>query len=428
MLEALGEIEQFAAEVRRRRHPATSCCSAWAAPRWRRRCCAARFAPAARTGRACTCSTRPTPATIRAVQDAVDLERTLFLVSSKSGGTIEPLSLFAHFFSLVADGGSFVAITDPGSGLAAARAGSTASADVPRRPGHRRALQRAVAVRDRPGGADRDRRARAAGGRRRARGRPGVDDQTRSVRRRSARRLLARRRPQRARRGRARQAHVRDRRRRCPGSGCGSSSWWPSRPASTARGILPVAEEPLGRAGATTARTASSRTCLTSPSPSRELDDRVQALARRGAPADHDPDPRPARPRPRVPARRARRRGRRLGAGDQPLRPAQRAAGEGRHQARARRATKPTTSCPRSPTPTRPRCARCCSAPRRRTTSRSWPTREPSTRVRRGRRRAARGDPRSRRRRRRRSATAPASCTRPASSTRAARRSGASCS
>ncbi len=54
---------------------------------------------------------------IRAVQAAVELERTLFLVSSKSGGTIEPLSLFAHFHSLVEDGSRFVAITDPGSGL-----------------------------------------------------------------------------------------------------------------------------------------------------------------------------------------------------------------------------------------------------------------------------------------------------------------------
>jgi transaldolase / glucose-6-phosphate isomerase len=54
---------------------------------------------------------------ISAIQDAVDLEHTLFVVSSKSGGTIEPLSLFAHFNSLVPDGKSFVAITDPGSGL-----------------------------------------------------------------------------------------------------------------------------------------------------------------------------------------------------------------------------------------------------------------------------------------------------------------------
>jgi glucose-6-phosphate isomerase len=58
-------------------------------------------------------------ATILAVQGAIDLKRTLFVVSSKSGGTIEPLSLFAHFFGLVGEGQSFVAITDPGSGLEA---------------------------------------------------------------------------------------------------------------------------------------------------------------------------------------------------------------------------------------------------------------------------------------------------------------------
>jgi glucose-6-phosphate isomerase len=55
---------------------------------------------------------------IRATEGAVDLARTLFIVSSKSGGTIEPLSLFAHFWSLREDGRSFAAITDPGSGLA----------------------------------------------------------------------------------------------------------------------------------------------------------------------------------------------------------------------------------------------------------------------------------------------------------------------
>jgi transaldolase / glucose-6-phosphate isomerase len=58
-------------------------------------------------------------ARIRAVQDAVDLQNTLFVVSSKSGGTIEPLSLFAHFFSVVENANRFVAITDPGSGLEA---------------------------------------------------------------------------------------------------------------------------------------------------------------------------------------------------------------------------------------------------------------------------------------------------------------------
>ncbi len=55
------------------------------------------------------------------VQDtgrAVDPARTLFIVSSKSGGTIEPLSLYAHFSTLAPGPNSFIAITDPGSGLA----------------------------------------------------------------------------------------------------------------------------------------------------------------------------------------------------------------------------------------------------------------------------------------------------------------------
>jgi transaldolase/glucose-6-phosphate isomerase len=58
-------------------------------------------------------------ATVRDVSERIEAERTLFLVSSKSGGTIEPLSLFAHFWSLANDGQNFAAITDPGSGLEA---------------------------------------------------------------------------------------------------------------------------------------------------------------------------------------------------------------------------------------------------------------------------------------------------------------------
>ena len=57
------------------------------------------------------------PAAILAVQESIDLDRTLFVVSTKSGGTIETLSLFEHFHSLVPDGSHFVAITDPGSSL-----------------------------------------------------------------------------------------------------------------------------------------------------------------------------------------------------------------------------------------------------------------------------------------------------------------------
>jgi transaldolase/glucose-6-phosphate isomerase len=55
---------------------------------------------------------------VRTIGERVDLEKTLFLVSTKSGGTIETLSLFRHFWSLRPEGRQFVAITDPGSGLA----------------------------------------------------------------------------------------------------------------------------------------------------------------------------------------------------------------------------------------------------------------------------------------------------------------------
>jgi transaldolase/glucose-6-phosphate isomerase len=57
------------------------------------------------------------PAAIREVEQKVDLENTLFLISSKSGGTIETLSQFRYFHSKVPDGRNFVAITDPGSSL-----------------------------------------------------------------------------------------------------------------------------------------------------------------------------------------------------------------------------------------------------------------------------------------------------------------------
>jgi glucose-6-phosphate isomerase len=56
-------------------------------------------------------------ATVLAVERAIDPAKTLFLVSSKSGGTVEPLSMFAHFWALAPEGRRFVAITDPGSGL-----------------------------------------------------------------------------------------------------------------------------------------------------------------------------------------------------------------------------------------------------------------------------------------------------------------------
>ncbi|MCW3016984.1 MAG: transaldolase [Solirubrobacterales bacterium] len=52
------------------------------------------------------------------VEAATDPGTTLYIVATKSGGTIETLSGFAHFHALQPDGSHFVAITDPRSGLA----------------------------------------------------------------------------------------------------------------------------------------------------------------------------------------------------------------------------------------------------------------------------------------------------------------------
>jgi transaldolase/glucose-6-phosphate isomerase len=58
------------------------------------------------------------PGAVLETERAIDLDKTLFLVSSKSGGTVEPLSMYRYFRSKIDDGSRFVAITDPGSGLA----------------------------------------------------------------------------------------------------------------------------------------------------------------------------------------------------------------------------------------------------------------------------------------------------------------------
>ena len=58
------------------------------------------------------------PAAVLAVERSITLDHTIFVVSTKSGGTIETISLFHHFWSLQPDGSQYVAITDPGSSLA----------------------------------------------------------------------------------------------------------------------------------------------------------------------------------------------------------------------------------------------------------------------------------------------------------------------
>jgi len=64
------------------------------------------------------------PGAVLAIEEAIDLTRTVFIVASKSGTTIEPLSFMEYFWHRVAGlvddpGRHFVATTDPGSKLEA---------------------------------------------------------------------------------------------------------------------------------------------------------------------------------------------------------------------------------------------------------------------------------------------------------------------
>jgi glucose-6-phosphate isomerase len=65
------------------------------------------------------------PGAVLAAAESVDPRRTLFIVATKSGGTVETLSFFKYFYNWTAEalgvaetGRHFVAITDPGSKLA----------------------------------------------------------------------------------------------------------------------------------------------------------------------------------------------------------------------------------------------------------------------------------------------------------------------
>jgi glucose-6-phosphate isomerase len=59
------------------------------------------------------------PAYIETVRSALDLEKTIFVVGSKSGTTVETRAHLEYFWSLLPRGDRFVAITDAGSELAA---------------------------------------------------------------------------------------------------------------------------------------------------------------------------------------------------------------------------------------------------------------------------------------------------------------------
>lgn len=58
------------------------------------------------------------PRQIAAAEDEFDIDKALFVVSSKSGGTIETRSQLEYFWQKAPNGRQFIAITDPGSELA----------------------------------------------------------------------------------------------------------------------------------------------------------------------------------------------------------------------------------------------------------------------------------------------------------------------
>jgi glucose-6-phosphate isomerase len=58
------------------------------------------------------------PDQVKATLDTLDLDKTLILVSSKSGGTVETMSQFKLFHGRQPDGAHYAAITDPGTSLA----------------------------------------------------------------------------------------------------------------------------------------------------------------------------------------------------------------------------------------------------------------------------------------------------------------------
>lgn len=58
------------------------------------------------------------PELIRIIESAIDVRNTLFIVASKSGGTVETAMFAKYFYERAGrNGNQFIAITDPGSGL-----------------------------------------------------------------------------------------------------------------------------------------------------------------------------------------------------------------------------------------------------------------------------------------------------------------------
>ena len=353
------------------------------------------------------------PAAVLAQERAMDLEHTLFLVSTKSGGTIETIALFEHFWSLRPLGEQYVAITDPGSSLealAVERGFRRTFLNDPDVGGRYSALTYFGLVPAALMGIDLDTLLAGAGVAAEACSVGSTADGNSGLWLGAALAALALQ-------GHDKLTFVID------GKIASLGLWVEQLVAESlgkeGKGIVPVTDEPLGRAGGLWRRSGLLLSAR-QRRPQRRAR-RARPGARRGRPADgHAVSGRPRRPGPDLLLRRVRDRGRRLGAGHQPVRPARRAGRQGhdwqaaRRDRRWRRAARARRRRRRRP----PRAHRRGDA--RVTTSRSsgsWrPARRWTPRWRSCARRSA-----TRRRRRRRSATAPATCIRPASCTRAVR-------
>jgi glucose-6-phosphate isomerase len=74
-----------------------------------------------RASPSCSCSIPPIPAQVKAFENKIDIANTIFIVSSKSGTTLEPNIFKQYFFERVKEawarkaGSRFIAMTDPGS-------------------------------------------------------------------------------------------------------------------------------------------------------------------------------------------------------------------------------------------------------------------------------------------------------------------------
>ena len=122
------QLDAFAQEVQRRRLRRTRCCSAWAARASAPEVFAQDLRPAHGHPELHVLDSTD-PAQIRAIEARIDLARTLFIVSSKSGTTLEP-NILKHTSSTRGEGARarhrpaqhFIAITDPGLEAAEGRA------------------------------------------------------------------------------------------------------------------------------------------------------------------------------------------------------------------------------------------------------------------------------------------------------------------